>query len=161
VGRLIDGLAGVPVQGRFGVEGLQVADPAVQEEPDDTFRLGRELRLAVRRRPAPGLPGEAVAVQHGAADQAGETQAEGGKERRAMEARAGLVTLTVRGHASLAQQIPRISVISTRWPSGSATTARHPQGLSLGGETSLAPASRIAATATVTEGTWKPTRTAV
>ena len=49
--RLADGLAGVLGEHRLGVEGLQVADAAVHEQPDDALGLRREVRLAVGRRP--------------------------------------------------------------------------------------------------------------
>ena len=72
--RLGDGLAGVLREHRLGVEALQVADAAVHEQPDDALGLGREVRLAVGRRPAALLGGEAVAVQHGRQGQAREAR---------------------------------------------------------------------------------------
>ena len=73
-------LAGVAVQLRLGVEALDVADAAAEEDPDDRLRLRREVRLAVGR-PAAGVgPGDAVAEQHGAQRQAGEAHAGVGQE---------------------------------------------------------------------------------
>ena len=46
-GRLGEGLAGVLVERRLRVEGLQVADAAGEEDPDDRLGLRREVRLAV------------------------------------------------------------------------------------------------------------------
>ena len=49
-------LAGVLGEHRLGVEGLQVADAAVHEQPDDRLRLGSEMRLAIR--------GITIAMEH-------------------------------------------------------------------------------------------------
>ena len=43
-------LAGVPVERRLGIEGVDVRRPTVHEQVDDAFRLGREVRPARRER---------------------------------------------------------------------------------------------------------------
>ena len=81
--RLGDRLAGVLVEHRLGIEAFHVADAAVHEQPDHALGLGREMRLAVGRRPVCRRTAEAVALQHGAEAQAGEAHAEVGEERAA------------------------------------------------------------------------------
>ena len=49
IGSLGDGLAGVAVEHRLGIEGFQVADAAVHEQPDDALGAGREMRPAIGR----------------------------------------------------------------------------------------------------------------
>jgi hypothetical protein len=86
--RLGDGQAGVAVEGRLGVEALQVADAAIHEQPDHALGFGREVRAAVGRRPA-ALGAVAVAVQHGGQRQAGEAHAQVGEESPAVNTTAG------------------------------------------------------------------------
>src|SRR5262249_24575140 len=52
VRRLRDRLAGVLGQGGFRVEAFDVAGAADHEQPDYAFRLGREVRFTVGRRPS-------------------------------------------------------------------------------------------------------------
>jgi hypothetical protein len=80
-GRGIDGLAGVPVEGRLGIEGLDVADAALHEQPHDALRPRDEVRLS-----RAVSAGDAVLVQHGAKGQAGETHADVGQESAAADA---------------------------------------------------------------------------
>src|SRR2546427_11858861 len=47
VRRLLDRLTGVFVQLRFDIKTLQVADAATEENPNDGFRFGWEVRLAI------------------------------------------------------------------------------------------------------------------
>ena len=58
VGRFVDGLAGVLVEGGFGVEALQVAGAAEHEQPDDRLGLRREVRLGRGRRLSDAVPEE-------------------------------------------------------------------------------------------------------
>src|SRR5262249_3716843 len=77
--RLVNGLAGVLVQGRLGIERLQVADTAQHEEPDDALRLRLEMRLPVGRLPRLGAD-DAVLEQHGAEGEPGEAHADIGQK---------------------------------------------------------------------------------
>src|SRR6478672_1324314 len=65
------------VQRRFGIERIYVAHAAYHEEPDNTFRLGSEMRLAVRWSPLfrCGGSNDAIALQHGAECKPGEAHA--------------------------------------------------------------------------------------
>src|SRR5207302_10778767 len=82
---LVEGLAGELVEGRLGVERLEVAVAAGEEDPDDRLRAWPVMRLAVG-----GLAArDAVAVEHGAQRQAGEAQAEVGEEGPAMRSSGG------------------------------------------------------------------------
>jgi hypothetical protein len=97
-GSVVDGLAGVLIQLRFGVEALDVADAAAQEYPDDGLGLGREVRFAVG--PAVGgigAVGNAVAEEHSAEGEAGEAEAGVGEEGAAGDAG---TTAVRRGHGS-------------------------------------------------------------
>ena len=102
VRRVGDGLAGVLVQLRLGVEALEVAGAALHEEPDDALGLGGEVRQARGRRPGGGLVGggrapDAVALEHGAEGQTGKAHAEVREEGPAVDASAG----TGRGDSGL------------------------------------------------------------
>ena len=46
---VFNAFAGILVQGRLGVEALNMADAAAQKDPDDRFGFGRKMRLAIRR----------------------------------------------------------------------------------------------------------------
>jgi hypothetical protein len=65
-------LSRVLIQGRFGIERLDVADAAEHEEPDDPLGLGLEVWLAIGRRP--GILGGYTARQQCAQHQAGKAE---------------------------------------------------------------------------------------
>ena len=49
--RLGDRFARVPIEGRLGIEALEMAGAADHEKPDDVLGPGREMRFSVRRLP--------------------------------------------------------------------------------------------------------------
>ena len=51
VGALVDGLAGITVERRLGIEAFHVADSSHHEQPDHTLGLRREVGFTIRRRP--------------------------------------------------------------------------------------------------------------
>src|SRR5206468_812188 len=89
-GRVV-GLARVLVEGRLGVPGLQVADPAGEEDPDDAPGPGFEVWPAIGGRPGGGLlrPGHSVAMEHRPQRQAREPEPDVGQERPATDPAAG------------------------------------------------------------------------
>src|SRR5438128_775018 len=80
--RLGDRLARVPGQLGLWVESLDVAHTTDHEQPDDTLRLGREVRLPVGRFPFRSrIPArDAVAMEHRAQGQSGEAHPQVRKE---------------------------------------------------------------------------------
>src|SRR6266478_9129395 len=71
---LRDGLAGVLVQLRLGIEGFNVARSALHEDPDDALGLWSKMRLTIRRGPDAllviGGAQNPLALQDGAEGQA-------------------------------------------------------------------------------------------